>query len=141
MTLHSTNYRDTLVTVSDDGERHHSIVPGRPGTIAALQWELLAAAPYVLTSDDLLWRVETRRNGTADTAEARAAFFSVGRPCLRASPLVKSHGWGIHHDAAGRIALIGVETPDYARLLADPSVKKRPGLRSGRGGRRPVPSA
>ena len=132
MTLHSTNYFDTLVTVSEDGERHHSIVPARPGTIAALQWDLLHAAPYVLTSDDLLWRIETRRNAAPDTAEARAAFFSVGRPCLRASPLVKSHGWGIHHDAAGRIALIGVETPAYARLLADPSVTKRPCMRSSR---------
>lgn len=132
MILHGTNYFDTLVTVSEDGERHRSIVPARPGTIAALQWELLHAAPYTMTSDDLLWRVETRRNGTADTAEARATFFSVGRPCLRASPLVRSHGWGIHHDTEGRIALVGVETPDYARLLADPTVKKRPGMRSSR---------
>jgi hypothetical protein len=69
-----------------------------------MQWKLLAATPHAMTCDDLLWRVETRRSGTADTAEARAAFFSVERPCLRSSPLVKSHGWGIHHDGEGRIA-------------------------------------
>ena len=132
MATKSTNYHGTLITVSEDSNCERAAVPERPGTVAALQYELLAAAPYGMTSDDLLWRVNVLRNGVANTDEARAAFFARGQPCLRASPLVRSYGWGIHHDAEGRVALIARESADYARLLADPGVAKRPGMRSTR---------
>lgn len=135
MPSHSTNYHGTLITVSEDSTRTHSVVPDRPGTVAALQYEMLTAAPYTMTSDDLLWRVEVRRNGYPDSAAVRQSWFAQPRPCLRASPLVKSWGWGIHHDADGCIALVGMETPEYARLLADASVRKLPGMRSTRTGR------
>lgn len=128
--MKSTNYRETLITPSEDSRRTHAAAPERPGTVAALQYELLAPAPYAMTSDDLIWRVHVLRTNAADTEEARAAFFAKGQPCLRASPLVRSYGWGVHHDAKGRVALIARESPDYARLLADPGVTKRPGMRS-----------
>ncbi|HOT84142.1 MAG TPA: DUF6157 family protein [Candidatus Defluviicoccus seviourii] len=130
--MKTTNYHETLITPSDDSKRMQSAVPERPGTVAALQYELLAAAPYGMTSDDLIWRAHVLRNEAADTEAARAAFFAKGQPCLRASPLVRSYGWGIHHDTKGRIALIACESSDFARLLADPSVTKRPGMRSSR---------
>lgn len=132
MQTKSTNYYNTLITPSDDSKAERAIVPERPGTVATLQYELLAGAPYGMTSDDLIWRVQVLRGGAADTAEARAAFFSRGQPCLRASPLVRSYGWGVHHDAQGRVALVARESPDFTRLLADPGIVKRPGMRSAR---------
>lgn len=127
--MHTTNYRDTLITASADCPVAAGTVPERPETIAALQHGLLAAKPYALTSDDLLFGVHARRNPGAD----RAAFFSRPQACLRASPLVKQFGWGIHHDAEGRIAMHGVESAEYRRLLDDPAVRKTPGMRSRRG--------
>ena len=48
----------------------------------------------------------------ADRPAARAEFFS--RACLRSSDLGKRDGWGLHHDAEGRVALVAVDSPEYA---------------------------
>jgi hypothetical protein len=44
---------------------------------------------------------------------------SKGHPHLHVSPLAKRYGWGIHNNAEGKIALIAVESPEYAQLLND----------------------
>ncbi|MBX3593150.1 DUF6157 family protein [Sphingomonas sp.] len=121
----TTNDRDLLVTVSGDTPTDTARVPEKPGSVAAVQYALLAGRPYAMTSDDLLHAAHRARGGEVD----RAAFFATPRACLRASPLVKQFGWGIHHDTDGRIALVAMESADYARLLADPAVTKRPGMR------------
>ena len=36
--------------------------------------------------------------------------------CMRASPLPKSYGWGVYHDDLSRIALVAVESAEYAKL-------------------------
>lgn len=125
---HSTNYRTTLITVAADCAALLSAPPAKPGTVAGMQYEMLAARPYQLTSDELLRAVEQARKG----ADAAARLFDKPQACLRASPLVKQYGFGLHHDAEARVALVPVESDDYARLLADPEVKKRPGMRSSR---------
>nr|WP_314075979.1 DUF6157 family protein [uncultured Roseococcus sp.] len=127
--MHTTNYRDTLITMSGDCPVTVATPPTKEETVAGRQFALLSAAPYAMTSDQLLLAVENDRKG-AVTAEA---FFAKPQACLRASPLVKKHGYGLHHDSGGRVALVAVESPDYARLLADASVVKRPGMRSARG--------
>lgn len=94
-------------------------------------WRAARAAggeAYALTSDDLLHAAHLARGGGKD----RATFFAKPQACLRASPLVKQFGWGVHHDGEGRIALVAMESEDYARLLADPAVKKTPGMRRSR---------
>ena len=99
-----------------------------------MQYELLASAPYSLTSDELLTRIATRRLGRPpeDEPAVAAELFSKGQACLRASPLVKSYGWGVHHDAQSRVALVSRDSPEYERLVADESVAKRPGMKSRR---------
>ncbi|WP_368734350.1 DUF6157 family protein, partial [Enterobacter hormaechei] len=42
------------------------------------------------------------------------------------------YGWGVHHDAEERIALLGMESDEYRRLLEDPAVAKVPGMRRAR---------
>lgn len=132
--MHTTNYRETFITVSPDTKAEVGTVPAKEGSIAQLQHGLLAATPYALTSDDLLFEVHALRNGVAeaDRAEARTVFFSKPQACLRASPLVKQFGWGLHHDAEGRVALIGMESDDYRALGQRADVKSVPGIRSKR---------
>jgi hypothetical protein len=49
----------------------------------------------------------------------RAELFQKNHPCLRASPLPKRYGWGVHYDGHGRIAIYGTESEDYRRLSRD----------------------
>ncbi|WP_281279667.1 DUF6157 family protein [Paenibacillus lentus] len=45
------------------------------------------------------------------------ALFSKAHACLRASQFPKKYGFGIHYDAEGRIAIYGMETPEYERFV------------------------
>jgi len=126
--MKTTNYRDTLITASSDSPVTAGTIPEKPGTVAEVQHALLVDKPYTMTSDDLLHAAHLARGGDKD----RTGFFAKPQACLRTSPLVKQFGWGIHHDGEGRIAMVGMESADYARLLADPAVKKAPGMRRAR---------
>lgn len=134
--MKTTNYHSTLIAVAEDCT---ATVAGRPPTrvtptIAELQHDLIAASPYELTSDDVLFEVHARRTEARpeDRERLRAEFFAQERACLRASPLPKRYGWGIHHDEHGRVALVAVESERYRELEADPDVRVVRALRSGR---------
>lgn len=134
--MHTTDYYDTFIEVADDCPAVTAQQPpatSKP-TIAALHHELIAAEPYTLTSDDVIFEAHARRAGVPDDERdaARAAFFSKGQPCLRSSPLGKRYGWGIHSDADGRVAVYPVESSEYRRLAADPAVTHTRALRSRR---------
>jgi hypothetical protein len=62
--------------------------------------------------------------------EARETFFSKGQACLRTSPLAKTHGFGIHFDKDGKVALYGMNTPKYQKFVDDPGIKKLKAIRS-----------
>lgn len=133
---HSTNYTRTLTAAADDGAERGTVPPFKPEnpSIAWRTWAMIADAPYVHTSDDVIFGVWADRQGIpeAERDAARAAFFAQGRACLRASDLGKRYGWGIHHDDQGRIALYGVETEAYRRLLHDPAVEVTRAMRRSR---------
>ena len=136
--MHSTNYFNTLIEIAEDcSATAGEIPPVREGkkSIANLQFEMLYEHPYELTSDDLLFAVfATRKEVPPETlAEARTLFFAKGQPCLRASPLTKSYGWGIHSNADGKIAMIPVASEEYQNFVADESVTKTKAMRSKRG--------
>ena len=138
MKVHTTNYENTLIAIADDCPVTKAEVPpakGEAKTVAGLQYDLLSNhPPYTFTSDDLLFRVYAHRNDlTESELEAgRTQFFSKGQPCLRASPLTKRYGWGIHSDKDGKIALVGCETPAYERLAQDDTVKVVKAMKSAR---------
>lgn len=44
-------------------------------------------------------------------------FLSKGQPCFRSSLLKKRYGWGIHSNEEGKVALFGVETDEYKKLV------------------------
>ncbi|MBI5535732.1 MAG: hypothetical protein HY898_23575 [Deltaproteobacteria bacterium] len=120
--IHSTNYFDTFITVAPDCAASGGTVPlpCQEPTIAARVFRMVREHPYEFTSDDVIFTVWADRRGipTEDRAKARAVFFSKGQPCLRCSDLVKKYGWGIHADGRGRIALVGINTPEYEAFVA-----------------------
>lgn len=134
MKRHSTNYTNALIAPAADCPVAKATAPANSGTLAALQHARLIDAPYVLTSDDLLSAVQAARKQIPDDAlpEFRADFFSKGQPCLRASPLTKTLGWAVHHDADARIALVDPASERFADLSADPSIKTYPAMRNKR---------
>lgn len=130
--MHTTNYANTLIRVAPDCTAR-ARVPDRLGTVGALQYRLLSEAPYALTSDALMVEVRAlRTDPAADRAAVRAELFARPQACLRASPLVKTLGWALHHDARGRVALVDPGSERHAALEADPDVVKVNGMRSSR---------
>ncbi|MDZ3831065.1 MAG: DUF6157 family protein [Sphingopyxis sp.] len=129
---HSSNYHSTLIAIAPDCAATTGVVPPKPDSVAGRHHAMLTAAPYSMTSDDLLFAVHAARNGLPETAEHRAEFFAKPKACLRASPLPKQYGWGIHHDAEGRIALYAVGSADYVRLQNDPRTRTVAAVRSKR---------
>ena len=136
---HTTNYQNTFIEVAEDCPLTESKVPepkGNKPTNANLQFEMLSCHPYKFTSDDVLFAAYATRKDIPENEwkSERDAFFSKGQACLRASPLTKSYGWGIHSDEAGRIALYGMETEKYKKFLEDGGVKKLKAMRSKKAG-------
>ncbi|MGN6030966.1 MAG: DUF6157 family protein [Thermomicrobiales bacterium] len=133
---YSTNYTRTLIAAADDGAARGTVPPYKEEnpSIAYRTWAMIADAPYVHTADDVIFGVWADRQGipAEEREAARAEYFSRGRACLRASDLGKKYGWGIHHDDEARIALYGVETETYRRLLDDPAVEVTRAMRRSR---------
>ena len=120
------DYVNTLILVADDSPVAASVVPvprgGKP-TVASIQHALLSERPYALTQGDLLlatWLTQQGETGITGEllAAHRATYFAKPRACLRASPLPKQFGWGLRYDAAGRVALCPMESPEYQALAA-----------------------
>lgn len=134
--MHTTDYVSTFIEVAEDCPAATAQVPPETDspTIARLHWELISARPYALTSDDVVFETHARRAGIApeERERARAEFFSKGQPCLRSSPLGKRYGWGVHADADGRVALVPVESAEYARLRQDAALAHTRAMRSRR---------
>ena len=130
----STNYQSTFITAAADRPAPSGEEPEGTG-VAAVQFAILAnQPPYSMTSDDLLFQTERQRKGLSGSDEERAAFFAKPQPCLRASPLAKRYGWGIHHDEQGRIALIARGSSDYERLSSSKELKIVPAMRNKKAG-------
>lgn len=132
-------YSNTFIAVADDcPARTGRVPPARASgpTVAWVQYTMLALAPGRWTQEDVLWASSAQvRGGELDEAardRARAEYFSIPRACLRASPLPKAFGWGLHYDSAGGITLHAVDSPEYARLSVDPSLQQLRAMRSSR---------
>lgn len=135
--MRSTNYVDTFIEVADDCPVSAAQAPPLTRglkTSAVLQYEMIIAQPYVFSSDDVLFEVFARRQGLGERERqaARQRFFAKDQACLRASPLPKRYGWGVHHDHEGRVALVAVDSDEYRAMTEDPSLAHLKALRSRR---------
>lgn len=118
---------NTFVLIAPDSTATAGTAPPAKGdkpTVAALQYELLSAQPYTLTLKDLIFELHVRRLGLSPEEaktrgkEIRKELFAKSHACMRASPLTKQYGWGVHHDDQGRMALYGVESAEYQRFAS-----------------------
>ncbi len=133
-------YFDTFISVAPDFGGDIAKVPAARGatkTVAQMQYDMLIDEPFKHTQEDVLFRVWFERQDMPDLADdeiaaLRTEYFSKGRACLRASPLTKTHGWGIVFDAQGRAALCAVESDEYREHLADDRLDQLAAMRSKR---------
>ena len=137
MKNHSTNTYNTLIEVAEDCPITVAEVPPEKGdkkTVANLQYSLIQEHPYRYTSDDVLFAVYAERQAIPekDHATQRETFFSKGQPCMRASPLPKRYGWGVHSNEEGKLALVAVEDARYEKLASDKTIKHLKAMRSKR---------
>lgn len=128
MKIHTTNYKNTFIAIADDCLAVKGEIPIEKAgciTIAGLQFHLLINNPYRYTSDDVLFSIYARRNELLEEelVEARKTYFSKGQACFRASALGKRYGWGIHHDADGKVALYSCDAPEYQDFLNRAGIK------------------
>lgn len=133
----STNYTGTFIQVAEDCPTEAAEQPpvgSKTLSVTALQYALISQHPYEYTSDDILFEVYAIRHAisTESRSEARETFFAKDQACLRASPLSKRYGWGIHHDAESRIALVPFDSDEYRSFATDSSVKQLRAMRSKR---------
>ncbi|MDP9314646.1 MAG: DUF6157 family protein [Chloroflexota bacterium] len=137
------SYTETFIQVAEDCPVTTAVVPTATGpkkSLHVLQYELLAAAPYSYTHEDLLFEVYVRHRSIPQHevemrgAEIRAELLQKSHPCLRASLLPKKYGWGVHYDAAGRIAIYARESNEYQQFTqtASGSVKQLKAMRNKR---------
>jgi hypothetical protein len=135
--MHTTNYINTFIAIAEDSPAIQGEVPPTKGdtrSVANIQYEMISKHPYKYTSDDVLFQVYAERNDLtkSEYAKAREQFFSKGQPCLRASPLTKRYGWGVHADKDGKVALVGCETNAYKKFLNDKNLKVVKAMKSKR---------
>lgn len=137
MSKHTTNYENTFIEVADDSSASQGQVPPvqeKSKSVALMQFELISKNPYQLTSDDVLFQVFAQRQDLTESEldEAREQFFSKGQACMRASPLTKRYGWGVHHNPDGKMALYAMESDAYQQLKNDKNLTKVKAMRSRR---------
>ena len=134
--MHSTNYTNAFLSVADDCPAATGSVPPekQDPTVARMQYDMISENPYRYSSDEIVFALHARKKGLApaEMGAERAAYFSKGQACLRASPLGKRYGWGIHHDAESRVAIYPRESEEYQRLSQDPSLKQLRAMKSAR---------
>lgn len=131
--MHSTNYSNTLICPAEDC-RIVAKIPDKLGSVAAAQYALLADNPYSLTSDDVFLTVAAQRKGIDEKERCtfREAFFAKGQPCFRASPLTKTHGWAVHSDKDGYVAILSPNGSKFETMLLDDQIKKVNAMRNKR---------
>lgn len=133
--IHTTNYQNTFIEVAEDCPIAAAEVPPQKAdkkTVANYQFDMVAHNPYKYTSDDVVFEAYAQKNeiGKSERKAAREAFFSKGQPCLRASPLTKRYGWGVHADADGKVAIYGMDSAEYKKMAKDNSLQHVKAMRS-----------
>lgn len=137
MKTHSTNYFNTFIEVAPDCpvlEAETPIAKNDKPTVASMQFDMVVNNPYKYTSDDIIFQVFADRKDITESEreEARQQFFSKGQPCLRASPLTKRYGWGLHSNAEGKVAIYNLNTDEYEKFVNDDSIAKVKAMKSKR---------
>ncbi len=134
--MHTTNYYNTFIQVAEDCPVTSAEIPplkANDKTIANLHFEMVIDSPYKYTSDDIIFHAYAMKNGISGKgvlAAARETFFSRGQACLRASPLTKRYGWGVHNNNQGKVAAYAVDSKEYKHFAKNKAIKQLKAMRS-----------
>jgi hypothetical protein len=118
---------NTFVLIATDCPVESGTIPTQRGetpTIPVLQHQLLSSKPYGLTLEELMLEVYLRREGLtkveakAQSAAIQEKLFGKSYPCMRASPLPKKFGWGVHYDESGKLAIYSADSKEYQRFAS-----------------------
>lgn len=128
MKVHTTNYQNTFIEVAEDCPASMGEMPPTKGdarTVPMIQFDIISKHPYKYTSDDVFFKVFAERNDLTKSQlkEERQKFFSKGQPCMRASPLTKRYGWGLHSNEEGKVAIYALNSPHYDKFSKDKGLK------------------
>lgn len=134
-TMNTTNYFNTFIAVADDCPVDIAQIPpdkNNTPTAATVQFQMMSSHPYRYDSDSVLFEVYAVKSEITEgeRKQARETFFSKGQPCMRASPLTKRYGWGVHCNKDGKVAIYAVESPEYAKLSHDRTLKQLKAMRN-----------
>lgn len=128
---------NTFIRIADDSDAAIGVIPkmkdGKP-SIARMHYDLLSEHPYEYDIDSFNFEIFCQRNDIAEAERDsyRTEFFAKGHPCMRASPLTKTYGFGAHYNGAGKIAIYPVDSKAYQKLLNDPENKVEMAMRTKR---------
>ncbi|SDN73229.1 hypothetical protein SAMN04487897_104231 [Paenibacillus sp. yr247] len=120
------SYTNTFIQVSTDCPVEMGIVPaGKKDskTTHLIQFELLSQNPYKYTQGELIYEVHLKHKQISQSEieacgeEIRKELFAKNHPCLRASMLPKKHGWGVHYNEEGKIAIYPMESEAYQQFV------------------------
>ncbi|MBJ6802772.1 DUF6157 family protein [Geomonas propionica] len=103
---------EELIEVAEDCRVDRAEAPpdGNSKTIARLGYEILMEHPYKYTEREFYYELHAVRRNRPDLK-----FESYN---IKRAPVVKVHGWGIHRDMNGKLALVAIESPRYKELQA-----------------------
>ena len=129
------NYYNTLIEIAEDSPATKAEVPKPKGgkkTKPVIEYEMIANHPYKYTEEDIAFETYAVLHNIPKALwpRERQTFLSKGHPHLRVSALAKRHGWGIHNNAEGKVALIAVNSLKYKKLMKDPRTTKIKAFRS-----------
>ncbi len=132
---------NTFIRIADDSPAQQGLVPkikdGAEPSLARRHYDLLINHPYEYDIDSFNFEIFCEKNhiDEADRDSHREAFFNKGHPCMRASPLTKTHGWGAHYNSSGKIAIYPADSVAYRKFLNDSDNSVEMAMRSARPGK------
>ncbi|BCG47082.1 hypothetical protein GEOBRER4_n1904 [Citrifermentans bremense] len=103
---------EELIAVAEDCPVNRAEAPpkGNPKTIARLGYEILIEHPYKYTEREFFYELHAVRRKRPD--------LNYESYNIKRAQIVKVHGWGIHRDQDGKLALVAMESPRYKELQA-----------------------
>ncbi len=103
---------EELIEVAEDCQVDRAEAPpdGTPKTIARIGYDILIENPYRYTERAFYHELHAVRRNRPDL---KYESYNIKR-----APVVKVHGWGIHRDENGKLALVAMESPRYKELQA-----------------------
>ena len=104
------SHHEELIEVAEDCPVDHAEAPpdGDLKSVARIGYEILVENPYKFTEREFFHELHVVRRKRSD--------LKIESYKIKRSLIVKVHGWGIHRDQDGKLALVALESDRYREL-------------------------